>query len=221
MKPLKGKVMTNIELNSNQQNRTLTQWLFNPFQFVAGSSALLVGLVIMLASAYLGSLSNSHFDGVLDLHIGKAAPLWIFLAEVVVDWLCISITLLIAGFIVSRTSFRIVDVFGTQALARAPYLLSVLVLMPKGFIRFTKYLVSKLTQQAPMEAIKNTDVLFFAAGVIVAILMIVWMIALIYRAYTVSCNTKGGKAIGSFIAALIVAEILSKIAILTMLQLAL
>jgi hypothetical protein len=43
--------------------------------------------------------------------------------------------------------------------------------------------------------------------------MLVWMVALMYRAYSVSCNTKGGKAIGSFIAALIIAEILSIVSI--------
>jgi len=209
--------MADIEFkNNNKQKRTLRQWLFNPFQFIAGSGTLLLGLIIMLVSAFLGSLSNTHFDGVLDVHSGTAAPLWFFLTEVLIDWLCISIVLLIAGFIVSRSSFRVVDVFGTQALARAPYLISALALLPKGSIRFTNYLVSKITQQVPAEAIKSTDILFFAVGLIVVLLMIVWIVVLMYRAYSVSCNTKGGKAIGSFIAALIIAEILSKIVILSM-----
>ena len=205
--------MIDTELKNNVQNRTLKQWLFNPFQFIAGSSALLLGVPIILVTAYIGSLSNTHFDGVLDVHTGTAAPLWFFLTEVLIDWLCISVVLLIAGFIISRSSFRIVDVFGTQALARAPYLISALALLPKGSIRFTNYLVSKITQQVPAEAIKSTDILFFAVGLIVVLLMIIWMVVLMYRAYAVSCNTKGGKAIGSFITALIVAEILSKIAI--------
>jgi hypothetical protein len=205
--------MTDIKLNNNLQKRTLGQWLFNPFQFIAGGSALLVGLAVILITAYLGSLSNTHFDGVLDIHSGTAAPLWFFLTEVLIDWLCISVVLLIAVLFVSHSSFRVVDVFGTQALARAPYLISALALLPKGSIRFTNYLVSKITQQVPAEAIKSTDILFFAVGLIVVLLMIVWIVVLMYRAYSVSCNTKGGKAIGSFIAALIIAEILSKIAI--------
>jgi hypothetical protein len=211
---LKGIAVTDIKPEkSNEQKRTLKQWLFNPFQFIAGGSALLTGLAVMLASAFLGSLSNTHFDGVLDVHSGKVAPLWFFITEVPIDWLCISVVLLIAGFIVSRSSLRIVDVFGTQALARAPHLISALALLPKGSIRFTNYLVSKITQQVPAEAIKSTDILFFAAGLIIVLLMTVWIVVLMYRAYAVSCNVKGGKAVGSFIVALIVAEILSKIAI--------
>ncbi len=197
----------------NQQKNALQQWLFNPFQFIAGGSALLIGLAITLITAYLGSLSNTHFDGVLDLHIGKAAPLWFFLTEVLIDWLCISVVLLIAGFIVSHSSFRIIDVFSTQALARAPYLFAAIAVMPKGFVRFAEYLASKAMQQAPTSTIQNSDALFFVLGTVVVILMLVWMVTLMYRAYSVSCNVKGGRAVGSFIAGLIIAEILSKTAI--------
>jgi hypothetical protein len=204
--------MTNIELY-NLQKRTLGQWLFNPFQFIAGGNALLSGLVIMLAAAYSGSLGNAHFDGVIDLHIGKDMPLWFFFAEVMIDWLCLSIVLLIAAFIVSRSSFRIIDIFGTQALARTPYLLAVLFALPKGVVRFGEYLAAKALQKPITVEIQNTDVLFFVAMIIVALLMIVWMVVLMYRAYSVSCNIKGGKAIGSFIAGLIIAEILSKLTI--------
>jgi hypothetical protein len=205
--------MIDTEFKNNIQNRTLKQWLFNPFQFIAGGSTLLLGLIIMLVSAFLGSLSNSHFDGVLDLHIGKAAPLWFFTTEVLIDWLCLSIVLLITGLIVSRSSFRIIDCFGTQALARSPYLLAAVVVLPKGFTRFAEYLASKAMQQTPANTIQNGDVLFFAIGAVVCLLMIIWMVVLMYRAYSVSCNVKGGKAIGSFIAGLIIAGVLSKVAI--------
>ena len=46
---------------------------------------------------------------------------------------------------------------------------------------------------------------------IVTLSMIIWMVVLMYRAYCVSCNIKGPKAIGTFIAALIVGEVLSKV----------
>jgi hypothetical protein len=205
--------MIDTELKNNIQNRTLKQWLFNPFQFIAGGSTLLLGLIIMLVSAFSGSLSNAHFDGVLDLHIGKAAPLWFFTTEVLIDWLCLSIVLLITGLIVSRSSFRIIDCFGTQALARAPYLFAAVAVLPQGFTRFAEYLAFKAMQQTPANTIQSGDVLFFAIGAVVCLLMIIWMVVLMYRAYSVSCNVKGGKAIGSFIAGLIIAEVLSKVAI--------
>jgi len=45
------------------------------------------------------------------------------------------------------------------------------------------------------------------------IVLLCWMVALMYKSYSVSCNVRGGKAIGTFIAGLLLAEILSKIAV--------
>ena len=61
--------------NSNR----LSQWLFNPFRFIAGFQALLIGLAIILLSGFIGSFGNTHFDGVLDVHKGLSAPVWFFL----------------------------------------------------------------------------------------------------------------------------------------------
>jgi hypothetical protein len=69
-------------------NRSLTQWLFNPFRFIAGFKALLLGLIVIALTSLLASLSDTHFDGTLDVHLGLQAanmgmklPFWLFLAE--------------------------------------------------------------------------------------------------------------------------------------------
>jgi hypothetical protein len=46
------------------------------------------------------------------------------------------------------------------------------------------------------------------------LLFVVWMVALMYHSFTVSCNLKGGKATLAFIAALLLAEALSKAVLL-------
>ena len=87
--------------------------------------------------------------------------------------------------------------------------------------------MAKFTQSAPPAvcfankaagAINYADALIFAFAVIVIILMAVWMVALMYRAYAVSCNIKGAKAIITFIVSLIGAEVLSKAVILRLLK---
>ena len=193
--------------------RSLGQWLFNPFRYIAGFPALCVGLVIILLSAFIASLSDMHFDGVLDVHGGKSGPLWIFLAEGLIDWLCMAVMLVICGLLFSRSSFRPIDVFGTQALARWPCLLTSLVVLPQGFRRYGAYLTWKYSQIGSAVTVEKMDILFFGLGSMIILLMIIWMVALMYRAYVVSCNVKGGRAIGSFIGSLIIAEILSKLAI--------
>ncbi len=75
---------------------SLGQWLFNPFNYVAGGQALVLGLVAILMAGGFGALSNTHFDGVIDVHSGRAAPLWVFLTEGVINWLSLAFVLLIA-----------------------------------------------------------------------------------------------------------------------------
>ncbi|MFZ0033855.1 MAG: hypothetical protein WAK60_02550 [Sedimentisphaerales bacterium] len=206
--------MTEITANTKTANgNRLSQWLFNPFRFIAGFKTLLLGLAIILVSGFVGSLSNTHFDGVLDLHTGAAAPMWFFLSEGVINWICMVIPLFFFGLIVSRSSFRTIDVLGTQALARWPYLIAALVMLPDANKRVLEYIVSKAKQIAPAAAINPADVLVFGFAMIIAIFMAIWMVALMYRAYTVSCNIKGARAIVTFIVSLILAEVLSKITI--------
>jgi len=192
----------------------LCQRLFNPFRFVAGYKALLSGLVIILASAFIASLGNTDFDGVLDVHTGLEAPMWFFFAEGLINWICMAVPLFFFGLIVSRSSFRAIDVLGTQALARGPYLIAAVVMLPDANRRFGEYLTAKFTQNAPTVGINYIDALIFTFALIVIILMAVWMVALMYRAYAVSCNIKGVRAIITFIVSLIGAEVLSKAVIL-------
>ncbi|MHC4460785.1 MAG: hypothetical protein ACYS6W_02915 [Planctomycetota bacterium] len=199
----------------------LCQWLFNPFKFVAGYKALLSGLVIILLTAFIASFGNIHFDGVLDVHTGLEAPLWCFFAEGLINWICMAVPLFFFGLIVSRSSFRAIDILGTQALARGPYLIAALAMLPDANRRFGEYLTARFTQATPAVAINYADVLVFAFAVfavIVIILMTVWMVALMYMAYTLSCNIKGAKAVITFIVSLIGAEVLSKAVILQLLR---
>jgi hypothetical protein len=205
--------MTEIAANTKAANSNrLSQWLFNPFRFIAGFKALLLGLAIILISAFVGSFSNTHFDGVLDLHTGAAAPMWFFLVEGLIDWVCMVVPLFLFGLIVSRSSFRTIDVLGTQALARWPYLIAALAMLPNANKRVLEYLMSKLIQTAPAAAINPADVLIFGFAMILLIFTLIWMVALMYRAYTVSCNIKGARAIVTFIVGLIAAEAISKFA---------
>lgn len=199
-------------------NRSVSQWLFNPFRFVAGYKALMLGLGIILISALIGSLGNTHFDGVLDVHIGNEAPLWYFFAEGVIDWLSLAVPLFFFGLILSPSSPRMIDVFGTQALARWPYLITSIAMLSEANLRFSMHLMSRITSTAASGALNYADMCIFILAAIVTVLMIVWTVALMYRAYAVSCNIKGAKAIITFIVSIIGAEVISKLLILLLPQ---
>ena len=200
-------------------DRKGTTWLFNPFVYIAGAQALGLGLAAILVAGLVGSVSNTHFDGVLDTHTGATAPLWFFLAQGFVDWLCLAVVLLLFGKLISKTAFRSIDLFGTQALARWPTLFISLVCLPPAIERFGNAMLAQLTHPGAPLALNTPDALIFFAAVALMLVLLCWEVALMYKSYSVSCNVKGGMAIGTFIAGLLLAEILSKIAIYSLLKL--
>lgn len=204
--------------NRAASDRKLIQWLFRPFRFVAGYKALLLGLGIILASAFFGFLGNTHFDGVLDVHIGRSAPLWLFIAEGIVDWLSLAIPLFFFGLILSPSALRMIDVFGTQALARWPYLITSVVMLPEANRMFSAYLMARLAASAGFGALNYVDLCIFAFAGFVSVLMVVWSVALMYQGYAISCNIKGAKAIVTFVVSIIGAEVLSKSLVLLLLR---
>jgi hypothetical protein len=210
--------MTENPINCRtDSNISFSQYLFNPFIVLAGSKALFLGVVVILLTAFLGSLSNTHFDGVLDVHTGLKAPAWLFFAENLIDWLCMVLFLFLSALIVSRSQWRFIDMLGTQALSRWPTLITALVMLPDANRRFTEYLMSKLGQSDASATINSTDAVIFFISAIIAVLMIIWMVTLMYKAYAVSCNLKGARAVVTFIISLILAEAVSKVLILMLL----
>jgi len=89
-------------------------------------------------------------------------------------------------------------------------------MLPNANRRFIEYLMSKLGQNSAEVTINPVGAVIFFIAVIITILMIIWMVALMYKAYAVSCNVKGAKAIITFIISLILAEIVSKVLILAL-----
>ncbi len=202
-------------MDTEAPKKSPAQWLFNPFRYVAGFAALSMGLAAVLVSGFLGSVTTVHFDGVIDIHVGAGGPAWVFVVEGLTAWACLSATLILLGLIFHRRGFRLVDVAGTQALARWPGLLVILVLAVRpiraGFNRCAEALMAKAGGTSPAAGASTIDVMLFGLVALVILVVIVWMVALMYRAYAVSCNAKGAKAVVIFIAALVVAEVLSKV----------
>lgn len=194
-------------------DRKWTTLLFNPFAYIAGAQAFGLGLTAILVAGLVGFISHTHFDGVLDTHTGRQASLGLFLAEGLVDWLCLTVVLLIFGKLISRTSFRLVDLFGTQALARWPTLFTSLITLPPAFQRFNLELLAVVSTPGSMPNFASPDAAVFLAVALAMLPLTCWMVLLMYNSYSVSCNVRGGKAIGTFILGMILAEILSKMII--------
>ena len=180
----------------------MKKWLFNPFIYIAGAKALIIGWAAMLVTAVICYFSKTHFDGVIDVHTGHTSPMLVFFLEVVIDWGCPVAVFYITGRIFSTSSIRLIDIAGTFATARW-------VMIFPALAAFGVYTPAKapVTVDDILRSITPSVIVFGLFTVLFAI----WMIALMYSAFTTSCNLKGGKAVWSFIIGLIIAEVLSKL----------
>ncbi|MFO7976594.1 MAG: hypothetical protein R6V12_18390 [Candidatus Hydrogenedentota bacterium] len=198
------------------KTRSVVMWLFDPFHYAAGGTALLAGLGVIVTSALIAITAQVHFDGTLDFHTGADAPWWVYFAEGLVAWLSAALFFLLAGKLLSKSRVRTIDVLGTQALARFPYVLFALWHFPRPVREANLGVVETLMKSVsnpganPFAGVLAGDLILFGITAILAILMLVWLIALMYRAFAVTCNLSGLRAVAGFIPALILAEIFSK-----------
>ena len=176
------------------------KWLINPFERIAGWQALFIGLAAMALTAVIGKINGVAFDGVLDVHSGATFSFAASFAMQAINFLSVFLTMWIAGVCFSKSKFRAIDVAGTMALSHIPMLLLAVIC----FLPVT-----------PAGLYDTTLIIVF---ILITIPFIIWMIALMYNAYTVSCHLKGARAVISFIGALLVAEIISKLIIIFLLS---
>lgn len=203
----------------------LTQILFHPFHTIAGARSLVLGLIAILLAGWIGFHQGLHFDGVLDAHVGGRVPLWMSLAEGVIDWLALALPLLLAGRFISKTEFRSIDLLGTQALARWPTLITSLLCLAPGFHRFTSAL-AKAVQSAATDPAKivwpplGMDTFVFGIVTVLMLACTVWMVALMWKSFSHCCNVRGGRAVSAFVLCLLGAEGVSKVLLSLLFQLA-
>jgi hypothetical protein len=183
----------------------MKKWLLNPFEYIAGAHALFIGWGVMALTAIIGYYSHTHFDGVIDIHIGRISPMQVYFLEQLADWGCLVLLLYPAALFFSNSKIRFIDIAGTLALARWVMVFPAIMSFgakpfPAPFPKF----------HTPGETMKFMST--YTTTIVLGVLMIpftVWMIALMYNAFKVSSNIKGGKATGIFIAGIFTAEIVA------------
>ena len=191
---------TNQEM---QQEMTIVRWMFNPFIRIAGTRSLAIGLVGIVAAGLAAAGAGIRFDGLLDLHAGNEVALWVPVVDGLVNWVVFTLLLLLVALLFSRSAVRLVDIAGTQAMARIPLLpLAAICNLPwirDAFEGVVWALIHGALPGLPWAALA-VGILATLAG------LVVWMVALMWKAFSISCNMKGGRAIALFILAVLIAE---------------
>ncbi len=183
-----------------QQEMTIGRWLFNPFVRIAGARSLIIGLAGIVVAGLAAAGAGIRFDGLLDVHAGNEVALWVPVVEGLVNWAVF--TLLLVALLFSKSAVRLIDVAGTQAMARMPLLLAAAIcnlpLIQDAFDGMAAVLLGG--------ELEGNTLTGLVAGILVTLGGVFWMVALMWKAFSVSCNMRGGLAIALFILAVLLGE---------------
>lgn len=191
---------------------TVARWLFNPFVRIGGERALTIGLTGIVLSGLVAAAGEVHFGGLLRLSTGFSVPSWVPVVEGLVIWSVMSALFILVSLLIAPRTVRVVDTAGTQALARAPLLLAVVAHLPASVREGNREFVAAALDGRLVLPTAGTSVAAVVSGVCA-----VWMVALMWKAFAVSCNQRGGRAVALFVAAVIVGDVVTRFLLTRML----
>lgn len=184
------------------------KFLYNPFEKIAGWQAFAVGIVIVIISVLIACDSNQYFEGVFNIRLIQDANLQMAFIYQSVSLILMVLLFYCSGLIFSK-GVRFQDVLGTVTLSRTPYIIPAFF----GYIfnydemqQFTSSLFSNLLSNDFQNIMGNLSLLMLIA--LVLILVLIWYVILLWNAFRVSTDIKGGKGVLIFIAVIILSEIL-------------
>jgi hypothetical protein len=183
--------------------------LLNPFKYVAGVKSLVIGILIILVTAYIGYNSNTHFPDLISIKTCPDLPVWYFVIQSLSNWIVFSTLLYSCAIVGSPSSIRFVDIYGTQALAHFPYLIASFIGFSDSINKLGKYMLWTLLQKGESISLSTGNFVIAISLIILTFLLTIWLVALMYNAFKVSANLKGTKAVILFIMVFIVSMVIT------------
>lgn len=183
--------------------RTLLGWLFDPIDRLGTRRSSWVGLVAMLLGVGL-SRFGVRFDGTLDSHMNPApTPISAAIADALVAWPLTALVFWLVSLAFAKRG-RFVDHMAIVGLSRVPVLATGLLLAV-----MSTFWPMELPEPGNMPDIHAMAlVLLFAS-----IPFVVWQVVLLYRGFRTASGLRGPRCIVAGIAAILAAEVLSKVAL--------
>ncbi len=183
--------------------------LINPFAKIAGWKALWIGVLAMALTAWSGQKNDIIFDGIFDVHFTTHSLYHALMCQVIILLVLTSLFWL-AGVVFSKSSIRFVDIAGTMALSRVPYLLiGLIAFFP--FVGQVNSIMEKLIYTLSISSFSLAEGLQFYLFLLITIFVSVWFVILAFNAFRTSCNLRGNKAGIIFFIGIIISETLALI----------
>ncbi|MFP9115557.1 hypothetical protein ACLI1A_16580 [Flavobacterium sp. RHBU_3] len=187
----------------------MNKLIYNPFEkfsekqlFFSGSIALLIGSAIAVPF-------SARFDGIIDMHLSDTVMWWQPLADNLLNTLVLSALLFAIGKSINK-GVRFIDVLNAALVSRALFYLLPLTNIGGYLGRATENIINAGADITKMDPVALG--LLSVLG-IVSMALLVWAMALLYHGYRVAANVKTTPQVLVFVAAVIAAEVISKLLI--------
>lgn len=199
---------------------TPTNALLFPFKHFKGVPALLTGLLAITVTALLGARIDLSTAGVLSLSFaepGIRTTMPVLLGQGLVNWLSLSLCLLLAAHWLSPGRYSALDLIATQAAARWPLLLSALYLSfpPAGerIRQLTEDLVGAMPSepgQVMADATYMGDAFVLTLLGLPLLAFLGWMVWLMFHGFRSTTRLSIHQALVSFLVALTISHFFSR-----------
>jgi hypothetical protein len=188
--------------------------LFNPFAIFSRNQTLIIGLIIICIAGVINSFTNTHFDGIFDIHTGKSSVFVVFILEGYINLIILTGLLYIVGKIFTQQNVNIINLFGQQALARWPLIISSIITISKPYQQFCAMRSLRELQDFGIFRFNTLDNIVVSLSIIVILIITIWVVVLIYKSFSQTYKVQGTKSVLLFILGVLFAEVLSKLLIL-------
>ncbi|KTD58899.1 hypothetical protein [Legionella shakespearei] len=181
--------------------------LINPFQKIAGLQALGLGLILMVAMSLTGIATDAYFDGI----IGYMIPLGLktavkpnFFLLLYQNAAAVFITasmFITVSLLFRQKRIRIIDFFGTVALARFPLFISIL------FTMLEKHLSPSHFKEDISKGIELHLTLLGTVGNLIFLTCLIWQIATYFFALKEASGLEGKSLWRGFLIAILLGDV--------------
>ncbi len=178
--------------------------ILNPFDFLAGEKTLawgIVGWAATLAAAWAGGES---FRGVISSGYAEM-PLWKLALQSLAGWAVFSTLLYGAAVLFSRSTVRMIDIFGNQLFARIALLLLFLLGALPAMREVSMQVIAGGNAPEVIQEHMVQLMLFGWSALAVAVFFFVWS----WMGFSVAANLSGWKGGSIYIVCYLLAEVIS------------
>jgi hypothetical protein len=184
---------------------------YNPFEKYSAKKLVPFGILFTIIGVFLAYNFNAIFDGVLDLHFSNSSNIYQILTFIIVDIALLANVLVIFGKYINPKT-RMIDIYTTVLIAKIPAYLFTIMNANSFSYNFGQKLKQFIATRN-FQIITTIDIGFIILQTVASMFMLFWTISLLYNGFKTATNTKETKDKLLFVAAIILAEIISKIII--------